>query len=124
MMHITMFFSVTECTNVSEIEHFLQIKDNTDERIKKKSNRTDIWTYKKTYTCEGSVDDFLIDFLHETNLTKQKSAHLSRLGNCSLRISLVSNYAQMGISLSHSSIKRIEELEIPLEITVFSWGEC
>lgn len=64
-MHITMFFSVTECSNVSEIEHFLQIKDNTDERIKKKSNRTDIWTYKKTYTCEGSVDDFLIDFLHE-----------------------------------------------------------
>jgi hypothetical protein len=60
-----MFFSVTECSNVSEIEHFLQIKDNTDERIKKKSNRTDIWTYKKTYTCEGNVDDFLIDFLHE-----------------------------------------------------------
>ena len=43
MMHITMSFSVTECSNVSEIEHFLQIKDNTDERIKKKSNRTDIW---------------------------------------------------------------------------------
>ena len=123
-MHITMFFSVMECPDVLEVERFLQLKDNTDERIKKKSNRTDIWTYKKTYTCEGSVDDLLIDFLHETNLTKQKSAHLSRLGNCSLRISLVSDYAQMGISLSHSSIKRIEELEIPLEISVFSWGEC
>ena len=58
MMHITMFFSVMECPDVLEVERFLQLKDNTDERIKKKSNRTDIWTYKKTYTCEGSVYDF------------------------------------------------------------------
>ena len=124
MMHITMYFSCTECSNVSEIESLLEITDNTDEKIKKRRSRTDIWTYKKTYMREGSVDDFLNDFLHEANLTKQNIAHLSRLCNCSLRISLVSKYAQMGISLAHSSIKKIEELEIPLEISVFSWGEC
>lgn len=84
-----------------------------------------VWVYSKKYRdYDGSVAVHIDDFLADIPDYSSKIRIACQYANCALRISVVTNWAQSGFSLGTKELEIIHRLDIPLEISVFSWGNC
>ena len=83
-----------------------------------------IWVFRERFTCQNDVDScFEIFYKHIPNI-KEKVREANRYGTSTLRISLVSEYGQIGFSLSPNNIQFLNEMGMPVEISIFSYGMC
>lgn len=65
----------------------------------------------------GTFFDTVPDILLKIEDIKQHA-------RCSFRISVVSEWAQIGYTINPENLAYLNRLSIPLEISVFSWGRC
>ena len=82
------------------------------------------WIYRVQYGEQTDIENCVRCFLELVPDFSSKLAKIHEIGECVLRISIVSLYAQLGISLSSNMLKLLNNLNIPFEITVFSFGNC
>ena len=82
----------------------------------------DLWIYTKKYGEGCLQDEMIIDFFHACALDADKVTLLNKDGRCCVRISIQSDYAQMGISLSPIVLRIFSLLGIEVEFSVFSLG--
>ena len=84
-----------------------------------------IWVYAKKYRdYDGSISIQLEDFFAGIPDYSSKIKNARQYAKCAFRISVVTNWAQSGFSLGTKELEVIHCLDIPLEVSVFSWGNC
>lgn len=83
-----------------------------------------IWIYRICYEDQVDVEKCITRFLSSIPELPSKIAEVQEIGECVLRVSIVSVYAQLGFSLSPNMLKEIYNLDIPIEITILSFGNC
>lgn len=84
-----------------------------------------IWLFSKKYSnWDGSVSICVEDFLSNIPDYLQRIKIAQKYAKCFLRISVVSDWAQAGFFIEPKEIGRIYDLDIPVEISIFSWGNC
>lgn len=92
--------------------------------IEAKDVDENIWVYKERY--EKCIDIGLViqEFANGIKDFANKVFLIKKLGTCVFRISIVSIYGQFGFSLSEKDLLLLSDLQIPLEMTFFSYGNC
>lgn len=90
--------------------------------IRKADNN--IWMFRKRYKQPARFSECLQQFFEEIPERKSSICEVKQLGTCTLRISIISVFGQIGFSLSERDIRLLNQLEIPLEISIFSFGNC
>ena len=83
-----------------------------------------VWIYDEEHTGCKSTEEMLYNFLKKIPQLHQNIEDLKRIGIVTIRVSVVSDFAQIGFGLSEDDLSILSELQIPLEISVFSWGQC
>ncbi|MGM9602720.1 MAG: hypothetical protein ACI3W5_14200 [Faecousia sp.] len=83
-----------------------------------------VWTLSKRFQKCTDIDTNLSEFLECIPDYHKFVQRLKQYGECVVRISVVSTFGQFGFSIAPSDIGILNQLNIPLEITVFSYGEC
>lgn len=83
-----------------------------------------IWVYKERY--ENCIDIGLViqKFTNGIKDFANKVFFIKEYGTCVIRLSIVSIYGQFGFSLSEKDLFLLSNLQIPLEMTFFSYGSC
>ena len=85
---------------------------------------SNIWIYGAQYRDCTHTEGKMSEFLEGIPLLFRKIEELRKIGIVTIRISLVSEFAQIGANLSEKDLLLLSRLQIPLEISVFSWGGC
>ena len=84
---------------------------------------SDVWIYSEKFflndIIEGSI---ILNVLKSCKLDKEKVRSLNDLGRCSVRVSIVSDYAQIPMQLLNNTLVELASVGIDLELSVFSWG--
>ena len=81
-----------------------------------------IWIYSIKHRNAVDLDFCIEEFMERIPNLGKKVEEINRFGWCNLRISIVSLMAQIGFSLSSYDLQRFSILGIPVNISVFSWG--
>lgn len=84
-----------------------------------------VWVYKKKicgYTGDASV--CINEFLESIPNISQKLEYIGQYAKCIFRLSIVSEWAQIGFFLTPKDMDSLSRLSIPLEVSIFSWGNC
>lgn len=83
----------------------------------------DVYIYSKKYNSVITIDDNINDFLTEIIIKKDELHNLSKQNNISLRIYLQSSQSQISFSIKTELLQKINELRVPIEFSIISWGE-
>lgn len=83
-----------------------------------------IWTLSKRFENCTDIDTTLSKFLACVPDYYRFVQRLKQYGACVIRLSVVSAFGQFGFGFSPNDIGILNQLSIPLEITVFSFGDC
>lgn len=84
-----------------------------------------IWILTKKYSNYNGNDPIGIDsFLDSISNLLPKIEDIKQHINCSFRVSVVSEWAQICYTIKPDSLAILNRLSIPLEISVLSWGHC
>ena len=81
-----------------------------------------IWIYRVKHKNSFNLDICVDEFMESIPDLRKKVNEIKPYGECSLRISIVSLMAQIPFSISSYNLQRLSILDIPLDISVFSWG--
>lgn len=85
---------------------------------------SNIWMYDVKYRdCKDNVG-LMSNFLGGIKNIFQRIESIKAIGNVTIRVSVVSDFAQLGIGFSEEELLLLSSLQIPLEISVLSWGMC
>ena len=82
------------------------------------------WSYSVVYKNQTDIDECIGCFLSAIPGLPSKIAKVQALGDCAIRVSVVSEYGQFGYGLSPETLRLLAQLNIPFETTVFSFGSC
>lgn len=83
-----------------------------------------IWMYdKKIKDCKEIGENIFLFFEKLPNIFEKIEA-IKKVGMISIRLSVISDFAQIGFDLSERDINIINRLGVPIEISFFSWGGC
>lgn len=85
---------------------------------------SNMWIFRERFKYQSDIDTCMYKFFKSIPNLKDKIYEANRYGSCVLRISLVSEYGQIGFSLSANNIQFLSELDIPVEVSIFSYGQC
>lgn len=81
-----------------------------------------LWIFTKKF-CEHRFMDYMVqDVIKTCELDSEKIKFINDIGRCCLRISIQSDYAQIGIDISNKSIQSLSSIGIDVEMSIFSWG--
>ena len=83
-----------------------------------------IWMYNKKIRDCKEIGDKLCEFLENIPQLFLRIEELKKIGIVTIRMSVVSEFAQIGVSLSEKDLTMLSCLKIPFEISIFSWGKC
>ena len=83
-----------------------------------------IWIYRTRYEVQTDVEACIKRFLSDVPEFPSRIAEVQKIGECVLRVSIVSIYAQLGFALSPDILKPLFDMNIPIEMTVLSFGNC
>jgi len=83
-----------------------------------------IWILTEIHTDLNEIGNHIQDFIKSNSIFCKKINELNKIGKCVLRLSVVSDYAQIGFCLSQEDLQLLSQLNIPFEISIFSWGNC
>lgn len=82
----------------------------------------DVWVYTKMYPQEQPLECILADFITDCELDENRVNAIQKVGNCCIRLSIQSDYAQIGLRVSSDSLRLLVQTGIDLEVSIFSWG--
>ena len=85
---------------------------------------SNIWIYDVKYGDCKNIEGKISEFLDGIPQLFQKTKDLERIGTVTIRISIVSDFAQLGVGFSKKDLSLLSCLQIPIEISVLSWGQC
>lgn len=104
--------------------HSTQLKDGKQQYKRSNVLNENLWTLSKKYSGTTSGGRYVCDFFETyPNLADRISA-IKHTENCALRLSVVSEAAQVGFALSPADLQILNKLGIPFEVSVFSYGFC
>ena len=80
--------------------------------------------YENKYRSCQCIGNRISNFFEEYQEITNKIDELRKFCFCSLRLSIISDYAQIGLSLSPEDLQLLNKFNLPFEISVLSWGGC
>lgn len=83
-----------------------------------------IWMYDEKHRECKEIGRKFVDFFDNIHQIFVKIEELKKLGRVSLRVSIISEFAQIGVCFSEKDLNLLNYLNIPLEISILSWGQC
>lgn len=83
-----------------------------------------VWVLRKRYAQQTDVGVCLDTFLGSIPNVNEKIHEVNQYGVCTLRVSIISLMGQIGFSLSPYNMQLLNQLGIPLEVSIFSYGYC
>lgn len=86
-------------------------------------SREDVYIYSKNYENIETVNENFGDFLTEILTAKDEIYNLSQQNNISLRIYIQSSQAQISFAFKKEILAKLEELKLPVDFSIISWGE-
>lgn len=82
------------------------------------------WVLRRTYKNKTDINHCIEEYFIGITHYAEKIHKVKQHGSCVFRISVVSRLGQFGFSLSESDLHILNQLDIPVEISVFSFGCC
>ena len=82
------------------------------------------WVYKKIFKNQKDIDKCIQEYFASIPGIIEKIKRVQRYGSCVFRVSVVSLLGQFGFSMSKTDLQLLSQLDIPMEISVFSLGYC
>lgn len=86
--------------------------------------KDNIWIVREKFENCKEVGTGIKQFFEKRPTIVKKIKELKRYGQCSVILSVVSLYAQIGFVLSDKDLNLFNELGVNVEVSVFSWGGC
>ena len=83
-----------------------------------------LWILHKRYHKVTDIDTFIQRFFDQVPNFTDKIQLINQYCKCVLRLSIVSIYGQLGFSLSQEDIMLLRQVDIPVEISFLSYGNC
>lgn len=88
------------------------------------STSENLWIRYERYKNIVDIEDYLsCFFVSMPNIDRQILA-AKAYGSITLRLSLVSEYGQFGFVLSPTDLALLQRIDVPLEVSIFSLGNC
>ena len=82
------------------------------------------WIHRMRYEQETDIEMCIQRYIDQIPAFASKIINVKKYGTCTFRISIVSLYAQMYFHLSSIVLQMLNNLDIPCEVSVFSYGNC
>ena len=111
-------------TKIMEISPSKIIQNFNEYPISSETEYSGIWVFRKQFKQQKDVDSCIEAFFECIPNIKEKVRQVNYFGNSTLRISLVSEYGQIGFSLSPNNQHLLSEMDMPFEVSIFSYGMC
>lgn len=86
--------------------------------------RSSLWSLSTRYKRQTDIGECIHAYIEQIPECLAKLSEVKKYGTCTLRISIVSLLGQMGFSLSHDDLLLLTQLDIPFEVSIFSYGYC
>lgn len=86
------------------------------------ASQCDIWIFEKKFKNSDEVANKLDELLLEIEPCEGYVKTLVNAYNVVIRFYIQSDFAQIGVSLPPELIQKLANLNIKMEISVFSWG--
>lgn len=119
--------------SLSEIEYITKLLNIEPSKVIKKGeilskkpllkSKSFVWQLEteRILNC-SDIDNQIEDFFTRYPSIIKNIEYLNNYTTIRFRISIVSDFAQVGFSLSTKSIELLKRLNVPCEISIFSWG--
>ena len=82
------------------------------------------WVYRMRFKQQTDIEPCIRKFVSHFSEFSTRISEVKKIGDCTIRMSIVTLYAQIGVSLSPQNLQALGALNIPFEITLFSYGNC
>ena len=82
------------------------------------------WVHIKLYKNQKDIDNCIQEYFASIPDVVEKIKRVQQYGSCVLRVSVVSLLGQFGFCMSKSDLQLLSQLDIPMEISIFSFGCC
>lgn len=82
------------------------------------------WIYRMRFNRQTDTEPCIRQFVSQFPEFSTRVSEVKKIGDCTIRMSIVSLYAQVGFSLSAQELQTLSTLNIPFEITLLSFGNC
>ena len=113
--------TITNILNINPTDYILK---GVSRSVVLEPAEKNVWMYDKKYRNCNSIETLLQNFFEDIPNLFNKIGELRAYGEISIRLSIISDFAQIGFTLSEKDIKYLNCLNIPVEISIFSWGGC
>lgn len=113
--------TITNILNINPTDYILK---GVSRSVVLEPAEKNVWMYDKKYRNCNSIETLLQNFFEDISNLFNKIGELKAYGEISIRLSIISDFAQIGFTLSEKDIKYLNCLNIPVEISIFSWGGC
>ena len=129
MIDVYIGIRIESAENLSEITSILNIEPTMQHEngdligydVKSKCNS---WTLKRQLVKNGTTIMTVKNFFEQYSSILENKNKLIKNGSMRIRLSLISLYGQLNYTLAPEDIAFLNDLHIPLEISVFSYGGC
>ena len=127
-LHISLI--ITTPKEIEEITDFLGVEPT--DFIKKGQSRSKVtpkatenrWIFTNKHRELKEIGCTISDFFNEFSDLPKKVGTLGGDTKASIRLSVISDSAQIGFCLSPQDLELLCKINIPFEISVLSWGEA
>ena len=127
-LHISLIIATPK--EIEEITDFLGVeptdftrKGQTRSKVIPKASENH-WFFTKKHRNLKEIGCTISDFFNEFSDLPKKVSALGGDTKASIRLSVISDYAQIGFCLSPQDLELLNKTNIPFEISILSWGEC
>lgn len=83
----------------------------------------DVWVFERNFKSRDEIARTLDELLMELQPFEEYIKLLSNDIDIAIKFYIQSDFAQIGATLPAQSIKKLAEMNIRMEISVFSWGK-
>ena len=109
--------NIMSCKPTKEIKLKSKVFDSEEED-------SNIWVLRERYENCTELGIIIQKFINGIEDLAKKIEYIKKHGICAIRISVISLYGQLGFSFTEKDLSLLSELQIPLELSFFSYGNC
>ena len=113
MIDVFLYFGIDSEKDLSDITSILNVEPSVQS-----------WTLKEQLVNNGVKQMTIDDFFKKYPSILEKKNLLSQMGKMRIRLSIISLYGQFLYHLTPQETEVLSVLNIPVEISVFSYGRC
>ena len=131
MIDVFLYFGIDSEKDLSDITSILNVEPSVQCNAESLVFRTlglqaqrRSWTLKEQLVNNGVKQMTIDDFFKKYPSILEKKNLLSQMGKMRIRLSIISLYGQFLYHLTPQETEVLSVLNIPVEISVFSYGKC